>query len=376
MADPRDYRFMALALQLAGQGLYTTDPNPRVGCVLAKGDAVVATGFHCRAGAPHAEVLALEAAGPEARGSTAYVTLEPCCHVGRTPPCTNALIEAGIVRVVAATRDPHLRVAGKGFTQLRRAGIAVEVGVMADDALALNRGFFQRHMVGRPWVRCKMAMSLDGRTAMASGESRWITAGAARNDVQHWRARASAIATGVKTVLWDDPRLNQRLEGVDRQPLRVIFDPHLATPPTARVVAGPGKVLIFAAPDAMARANPLTAAGAEVMAVPATGPDQLDLAAALGELGRREINELHLEGGATLAGAFVAADLVDEWLLYIAPILLGSGARGAFALPELTRLDQAVGLHIADLRPVGGDWRLIAHRGPLATAQDLGLVDP
>ena len=351
---------MARALRLAQRGLYTTDPNPRVGCVLVNGDRIVGEGWHQRAGEGHAEVLALAAAGSQARNATAYITLEPCCHHGRTPPCTQALLAAGIRRVVSAIQDPNPQVAGQGLAELRAAGIETECGIMEQESRALNPGFIMRMTQRRPFVRCKLAMSLDGRTAMASGESQWITGEAARLDVQHWRARASAIMTGVGTILADDPALTVRLAGESlRQPLRVILDPELATTPSARTLKLDGQVVIFTAVTAADRRAPLVAAGAQIITAPRQGLG-FELTAVLSELARREINELHLECGATLAGAMLQAGLIDEMLIYLAPILLGDDALGLFHLPELRRMSERIPLEIVDVRAVGRDWRFTA----------------
>ncbi len=349
---------MARALRLARRGLFTTAPNPRVGCVLVKNQAIIGEGWHARAGEAHAEIDALAMAGDEARGATAYVTLEPCCHFGRTPPCTQALLAAGITRVVVAMEDPHGRVAGKGLAQLRAAGVAVECGVMEAEARALNPGFILRMTQGRPLVRCKLAMSLDGRTAMASGESQWITGAAAREDAQRLRARACAIMTGVGTILADDPSLNVRLAGeACRQPLRVILDPELETPAEARTLRLDGHVLIFTGITETAAFTPLLAAGAEIQTLPRRGRG-LDLEAVLRELARREINETHLECGATLAGAMLDARLLDELVIYMAPLIMGDGARGLFHLPGLTRMSERIALKIVDIRALGEDWRI------------------
>lgn len=355
-----DQQHMARALQLAARGLYTTDPNPRVGCVLVRDDEVVGEGWHQRAGEGHAEYIALQAAGPRAQGSTAYVTLEPCCHHGRTPPCTDALIEAGVTRVVAAMQDPNVRVAGGGLAQLHNAGIEVSCGLMEAEARALNPGFIRRMEEGRPHVRLKLAMSLDGRTALANGDSRWITGEDARQDVQTLRARSSAILTGINTVLADDPSLNVRLPDTRRQPLRVILDGDLRTPPTARLLGLPGEVLIFTTSDDPQRSAHLQANGARVVTV-AGSPDGLALDAVMRELALREMNEVHVECGATLAGALLEARLLDELVVYMAPSVLGDDARGLFRLPPLRQMEQRVGFHIAEVRAVGTDWRIIAH---------------
>ncbi len=368
MSSDLDHRFMARAIRLARQGLYTTHPNPRVGCVLVREGEILGEGYHRRAGEPHAERNALARAGERARGATAYVTLEPCCHHGRTPPCSEGLIEAGVSRVVAAMRDPNPRVAGQGFAQLREAGIAVEEGVMQAQAEALNPGFVKRMRQGLPFVRCKLAMSLDGRTAMASGESQWITSAAAREDVHRLRARSSAIVTGFGTVKADDPSMNVRLNpdqlGLDAdlhtpQPLRVVLDPQLETPPTATMLTLPGRVLIVCSDEVRLDAAPLEAAGAQVVTRPAEG-DRLDLRQVMAYLASQEINEVLLESGAVLAGAMLAEGLIDELVVYLAPHLMGSGARGLFNLPAIELMSQRIPLKITDLRQVGEDIRITA----------------
>lgn len=361
-----DFEYMSRALQLAERGLYTTDPNPRVGCVLVKDGAVVGEGWHVRAGEAHAEINALAQAGDRAHGATAYVTLEPCCHHGRTPPCSAALIEAGVTRVVAAMVDPNPQVAGQGLAQLRAAGIAVEHGVMAAQAEALNPGFVMRMRKGRPFVRAKLAMSLDGRTAMASGESKWITGAAARADVQRLRARSGAIITGIGTVLADDPSLTVRLDDAGaepaRQPLRVVLDPHLSLPPTARLLGLPGRTLVFTAVNDAAPRDQLVNAGAKVIRI--AGHDEgLDLHAMLETLAGEQINEALLETGATLSGAMLRAGLIDELVIYMAPHLMGDGARGLFHLPGLSEMKDRVALEIADIRAVGKDWRITCKVG-------------
>ena len=358
--DADDRRYMARALELAQRGLYTTDPNPRVGCVLVRGGEVVGEGWHERAGEPHAEVHALRAAGEAARGATAYVTLEPCCHHGRTPPCSLALIEAGVSRVVAAMEDPNPQVAGNGMAQLRAAGIEVRSGLLADQAEALNPGFVKRMRYGVPYLRCKLAMSLDGRTAMASGESKWITGEAARQDVHRLRARSSAIMTGIGTVLADDPSMNVRLEGeTGPEPLRVVLDPRLSTPESARMLALPGQTLIVTASDDSEQQSRLREAGAEVLYLP-DGPDTVDLPALMRALAERQVNEVLLETGATLSGAALRAGIIDELVVYMAPLLMGNGARGLFHLPGLETMAQRIALQIEDIRAVGQDWRIRA----------------
>lgn len=355
---------MARALELATRGLYTTDPNPRVGCVLVRDSHVLAEGWHEYAGGPHAEINALVKAGPSARGATAYVTLEPCCHRGRTGPCTEALIRAGVARVVAAMVDPNPQVAGKGLRALEANGIAVEHGLLEKEATELNIGFVSRMQRGRPFIRCKLAMSLDGRTAMASGESQWITGPAARQDVQRLRARSSAILTGIGTVLADDPALTVRRQGSEgsasvHQPLRVVLDPDLQISPQAKLLRLPGQTLIVTTKDSLRHKTDLVAAGVEILSLPGT-PSSIDLGALMSALRDREINEVLLESGATLSGAMLRAGLIDELVIYMAPVLLGSNARGLFQLPELHRMDQRIALTINDIRAVGEDWRITA----------------
>jgi diaminohydroxyphosphoribosylaminopyrimidine deaminase/5-amino-6-(5-phosphoribosylamino)uracil reductase len=348
---------MARALDLARLGLATTDPNPRVGCVIAAGERVVGEGWHRRAGEPHAEVFALQAAGEAARGATAYVTLEPCCHHGRTPPCADALVAAGIGRVVYAMRDPNPRVDGGGAARLAAAGVAVEGGVLEGEAMELNRGFASRMTRGRPWVAVKLAASLDGGTALPGGESRWITGEAARADVQRLRARSSAVMTGSGTVIADDPRLDVRLPGTERQPLRVVLDSRLRTPPGARILAPPGTALILCSEAEPGRAAALREAGAEVLAV-GSSAGGVDLAAALAALAARQVNELLVECGAGLAGALLSAGLADELLLYLAPTLLGRGARPLAELETPASLAGRLQFSIVESQDVGGDLLL------------------
>jgi diaminohydroxyphosphoribosylaminopyrimidine deaminase/5-amino-6-(5-phosphoribosylamino)uracil reductase len=349
---------MNRALELAQRGLWTTDPNPRVGCVIADGAQVIAEGWHERAGLPHAEAMALAAAGTRARGATAYVTLEPCSHRGRTPPCADALIAAGIRHVHYAVRDPNPRVSGGGGARLAAAGIEVAEGLLADQARALNAGFLSRMERGRPWLRLKLAASLDGGTALANGVSRWITGVEARADVQQFRARSSAVMTGVATILADDPRLDVRLPEATRQPLRVVLDSGLRMPPAARVAAPPGRLLVLTASSDPARRAALVHAGAALLDVPA-GKQGLDLHAAVRLLAEKEdVNELLVECGPTLAGALLVAGLVDEWLLYVAPVLLGKDTRPVAALPAISAMADRMEFSIADQRLVGGDLRL------------------
>lgn len=356
-----DHLFMARALQLAERGLDTTTPNPRVGCVLVKDGAIIGEGFHARAGGPHAEVEALRAAG-DARGATAYVTLEPCSHHGRTPPCADALIAAGVARVVAAMSDPNPKVAGSGIARLQAAGILAQCGLLEDAARELNLGFISRMTRGRPWVRVKIAASLDGGTALANGESQWITGDAARRDGHRWRARACAILTGSGTLLRDNPALTVREVSCERQPLRVIIDSRLETPPTARIFEGDAGVLIFYAEANATRQAALEKAGATLILCPGQA-GRVDLAAMLSELGARGVNELHVEAGARLNGALLDADLIDELLLYFAPCLLGGAARGLFDNAILTDLAARREVKIREMRAIGAlgaDWRVLA----------------
>ncbi|MGD2138034.1 MAG: bifunctional diaminohydroxyphosphoribosylaminopyrimidine deaminase/5-amino-6-(5-phosphoribosylamino)uracil reductase RibD [Gammaproteobacteria bacterium] len=359
-----DHQFMARALQLAARGLYTTDPNPRVGCVLVRNGQVLGEGWHERAGEAHAEIIALRQAGERAAGATAYVTLEPCCHHGRTPPCSQALIAAGVSRVIAAIQDPNPLVAGNGLAELQAAGILTASGLLADEAQRLNPGFVMRMRHGRPWVRCKLAMSLDGRTAMESGESRWITGEAARRDVHHLRARSSAILTGIGTVLADDPSLTVRLGGNDAvsflQPLRVIIDSRLRTPPTAKLLGLPGETLILTGSMDPQRVAMLSRPGVSVDTLPLDAAGRLDLRAVLRYLGDTGINEVHVECGAILNGALIADRLIDELVIYMAPHLMGDAGPGLFALPGLQHMAQRIRVSIQDVRAVGEDLRITA----------------
>jgi len=346
---------MAQALRLAGRGAYTTKPNPMVGCVLAQGEEVVGEGWHRRQGEAHAEVLALEAAGGRARGATAYVTLEPCAHTGHTGPCADALAAAGVARVVVAMRDPFPQVDGKGLERLQAAGIETACGLMEAQARELNVGFISRIERGRPWVRVKLAMSLDGRTALASGESKWITGEAARQDVHRWRARAGAILAGAGTILTDDPQLTVRL-GDDTPfvpPTRVVLDPGLATIARGRVREGDAPTLYLHAPDVKPPRD-MTASRA---AVPINN-GLLDLHAVLQALVERGVNEVHVETGATLAGALLSEGLVDELLLYVAPVLLGDSARPLFAGLRVADMAHRYRLHAAETRKIGEDLRI------------------
>ncbi len=368
-----DREHMRRAVTLARRGLYTTDPNPRVGCVIAHGPDVVGEGWHVRAGQAHAEVNALHDAGARARGATVYVSQEPCCHTGRTGPCTEVLIEAGVARVVAAMVDPNPVVSGRGLSRLREAGIETRVGVREEEARALNPGFAMRMRRGRPWVRIKMAMSLDGRTALATGESRWITGTEARHDVHRLRARSSAMLTGIGTLLADDPALTPRLSdfGEDCEvetPLKVVLDSSLRTPPGSNILSPPGRCLIVHREAHPSRSAALEREGAELLRLPGAGGG-VDPGALLEILGEREINEVTVECGPTLAGALVAAELADELVIYLAPLLLGDSARGLFTLPGITHMDERTPLEILAIDPVGRDWRVRARRAPRSARQ-------
>jgi len=354
---------MARAMLLAARGLNGTPPNPRVGCVIAQGETVVGEGWHRQAGEPHAEVYALQAAGDQARGATAYVTLEPCCHQGRTPPCTEALQKAGIRRVVYAAQDPNPQVNGGGEAALRAAGIEVGSGLLAAESERLNAGFFMRMRRGRPLVRCKIAVSLDGRTALADGRSQWITAEPARLDVQRLRAQSSAVLTGIGTVLADDPLLTVRsgaedrqTDEVNRQPLRVILDSSFRTPPEARLLSVPGEVLIFGAGSAE-RKVALEGRGARVEVLASTD-GRVSLAAVMQRLAGLQINELLVEAGPVLNGALLAAGLVDELIVYQAAHVLGSTARGMFELLPLQAMNERPTFELLEVRRVGTDLRL------------------
>ncbi|WP_432724168.1 bifunctional diaminohydroxyphosphoribosylaminopyrimidine deaminase/5-amino-6-(5-phosphoribosylamino)uracil reductase RibD [Jeongeupia wiesaeckerbachi] len=352
----QDRIHMQHALRLAARGLYTTTPNPRVGCVIVRDGVVIGEGWHVRAGEPHAEVHAVRAAGDAAHGATAYVTLEPCSHHGRTPPCADALIKAGVARVVAAMTDPNPQVAGRGLARLAAAGIETASGVLEAEARELNIGFISRMLRGRPWTRIKLAASLDGRIALDDGQSKWITGAAARADVQRWRARSCALLTSVDTVLADDAQLTVRDFAVERQPLRVVVDSRLRMPADAALLRSRG-VLVAAAIEAHAAPHgraALEAAGAEVVLLP--GEDgRVDLPALLDLLGQRGINELTVEAGGVLAGSLLQAGLVDELLLYQAPVLIGKGkAMADFALATLS---ERYAPRVIERRSVGDDLR-------------------
>ena len=352
-----EYEYMAQALRLAEMGLYTASPNPRVGCVIARDGKIVGEGWHERAGEAHAEIHALRAAGDAARGATAYVTLEPCSHFGRTPPCAQALIDAGVARVVVAMNDPNPLVAGEGLAMLENAGIRTAVGLLENQARELNIGFVYRMTCGRPWVRLKIAASLDGKTALNNGVSKWITGEEARRDVHRLRARSCAVLTGIGTVLADNPQLDVRAVETTRQPLRIVLDSQLRMPPTARMLSE-GSTLIITGNHDHETMDKIWKAGANVLILPLKG-GRIDLEQMLDELGKREINELTVEAGHTLSGALLHAGLVDEMMIYQAPLLLGDKARGMFDMPELTALP-GLELRIKDVVMLGRDMRIRA----------------
>ncbi|HKB72693.1 MAG TPA: bifunctional diaminohydroxyphosphoribosylaminopyrimidine deaminase/5-amino-6-(5-phosphoribosylamino)uracil reductase RibD [Burkholderiales bacterium] len=358
MVAAADHEFMGQALELAGRGLYTTTPNPRVGCVIARDGVLVGSGWHEKAGLAHAEVLALKEAGDRARGATLYVNLEPCSHHGRTPPCVDAIVAAGIKRVIAAMQDPNPKVAGSGFARLRAAGIGIERGLKEDEARELNIGFIARMTRGRPWVRMKIAASLDGRTALANGKSRWITGEPARADGHRWRARACAILTGFGTVRDDDPQLNVRGVDTPRQPLKIVVDSKFETSPSARLLKE-GKTLVVGAVNDAKRIASLKGAGAEVVIIPNDG-GKVELFRLMEELARRELNEIHVEAGTKLNGSLLQAGVVDELLVYLAPRVIGDSGRGMFGLPELTDLSQTTALKIREVERIGEDLRIVA----------------
>ncbi|NNJ91236.1 MAG: bifunctional diaminohydroxyphosphoribosylaminopyrimidine deaminase/5-amino-6-(5-phosphoribosylamino)uracil reductase RibD [Gammaproteobacteria bacterium] len=362
-----DYRFMAQAIKLAKKGWYSTHPNPRVGCVIVKNGKIIGEGFHRKAGELHAERNALADCAEDPIGATAYVTLEPCCHHGKTPPCTEGLIEAGIAEVVIAMQDPNPLVAGQGIEKLEKAGITVRAGLLEQQAVALNPGFIKRMSEKRPYVRCKLACSLDGRTAMVSGESVWISSEHSRRDVQLLRAESSAIVTGVGTVLADNPSLNVRLNHQDLslddglevlQPLRVILDAKLQTPVDAKMLSLTGEILIFCSHQASADAGRYSQENISVMAVDSDN-EQLSLGQVLQVLAEKQVNEVLLETGATLAGSAIQAGLIDELIIYQAPHLMGHEARGLVNLQGLEKMSDRVELNLMDERSIGNDRRLV-----------------
>ena len=361
------YHYMAYAIKLAHKGVYTTHPNPRVGCVIVKDKKIIGEGYHQRAGQPHAEVLALGNAGSDANGATAYVTLEPCSHTGKTPPCADTLIKSGLSCVIIAMQDPNPLVSGNGINKLREAGIEVLVGIMEQQALELNKGFVKRMQQGLPWVRVKMAMSLDGRTAMASGESQWITASDARIDVQKYRAKADAILTGQGTLVADNPSLNVRLNANDlgikgeiRQPVRVVLDQDLQMSAQAKMLTLNGDTWVYTCTHNQHKKQLLEQHGAKVIESVADENNFLELKTVLKDLAKREINEVHVEAGQTLTGALLGEGLVDELVIYMAPALMGSDAKGLFYLPSLQAMKDRIHLEIKDIRAIGRDWRIIA----------------
>jgi diaminohydroxyphosphoribosylaminopyrimidine deaminase/5-amino-6-(5-phosphoribosylamino)uracil reductase len=355
---------MARALALTEHGRDTSTPNPNVGCVLVKEGRIIGEGWHARAGEPHAELAALANASESARGATVYVTLEPCAHHGRTGPCADKLIEVGVARVVAALQDPFPEVNGRGLERLRAAGIAAEVGLLEAQAREVHRGFLSRVTRGRPWMRIKAAASIDGRTAMASGESRWITGEAARRDVHALRARSCAMLTGIGTVAHDDPQLTVRDMPCERQPRRAVVDSRLDLPTRARILHG-GGALVFTLSQDRAKRSALEAAGAEIVEVPhdPARSGKTDLAAVARLLGARGFNEVTVETGAKLNGSLIAAGVIDEIVLYVAPRILGDGAHGLFSLPGLEHLKDAIAVRIAEVRSIGEDLRLTLRLG-------------
>jgi diaminohydroxyphosphoribosylaminopyrimidine deaminase/5-amino-6-(5-phosphoribosylamino)uracil reductase len=356
ISPEQDATYMARALKLAEKGRYTTDPNPRVGCVLVKDGKVIAEGWHVKAGLGHAEVNALSQA-EDAKGAIAYVTLEPCSHIGKTGPCCEALIEAGIDRVVVAMQDPNPLVAGRGIQKMQDAGLQVDCGILQADAEELNKGFIKRMTTGLPFVRSKMAISLDGRTAMASGESKWITSAESRADVQRLRAASSAVLTGINTVLADDPSLNVRLDGAVAQPIRVILDSDLKMPLNSKMQSLSGESWILTCSTDKQKRSALEKTGFKVFQLDGD-KGRLDLNAAIVLLGQQQINNVLVEAGAILNGALLNANLVDEWLVYMAPCVLGDQGRGLFHLPEMQKMADKKQLNMTAVRQVGADLKL------------------
>ena len=351
-----DHECMALALVLAAKGINSTHPNPRVGCVVAKEQKILGTGWHGVAGGPHAEVLALQAAGADTKGATAYVTLEPCNHHGRTPPCVDALLGSGVDRVVMAIQDPNKRVQGAGYQRLAEAGIKVECGLMASAAEELNTGFLMRMRKARPWVRVKVACSLDGRTALKNGESHWISSACSRQDVQAWRARSSAVLTGIGTVLADNPALTARIQDPPLQPLRVVVDTDWRTPLNCRLLEAPASTLIAGSGEKSIPAG-LKESGVGLLPLP-LADGKIDLSALMQALAEREMNEVQVEAGATLCGALLKHDLVDEVLLYQSPVLLGEGGPGLFSIGVLESMNDRAHLEVIESTRMGEDFRL------------------
>ncbi len=367
-----DQNYMARAIQLAKKGHFTTHPNPRVGCVIVKNNQIIGEGYHLVAGQPHAEVNALSSVKPTnaslIENATAYVTLEPCSHIGKTPPCADALVNSGVKRVVVAMLDPNPQVSGRGVKTLLDANIDVSVGILEEQSRALNPGFIKRMEKNRPFIRVKMAMSLDGKTAMSSGESQWITGSEARQDVQRLRAQSDAILTGTGTVIDDDPSLNVRLKPIDlgfeedqfescRQPLRVVLDSHLRIQSSAKMLCLPGDTLIYTCNGDNDKIKELSQSGAEVKVLTTS---HISLHDVVSDLAAREINEVHVEAGATLCGALLSEQLVDEIIIYMAPTILGGDAKSLFNLPALQLIKDKIDLDIKDIRAIGKDWRITA----------------
>lgn len=357
---PEDHLYMTQALRLAEQGMYTSMPNPRVGCVIVNDGTVVGEGAHIKTGTPHAEVHALKQAEGKTKGATVYVTLEPCSHHGRTPPCTEALVNSGIIKVVIAMQDPNPLVAGKGIAHLEAAGMIVLTGLAQQQAQALNVGFISRMATQLPLVRSKIAASLDGKTALSNGESQWITGTAARADVQHWRARSCAILTGIGTILSDNPSLTVREQAIERQPMSVIVDSQLRVPLNAKVLQNP-EVLIAFATDVDHKAEQLAGKGVSLLCIP-NDEGKVCLETLLKHLASNEVNELMVEGGEGLNGALMSLQLIDELIIYYAPKLMGTDGKGMFGLPALTSMDGVVGLDVTEVRQFGQDIRILARR--------------
>lgn len=354
----QDYTFMARALFLARKGIYTSKPNPRVGCILVKNNAIIAEGWHRRAGQRHAEIEALKRT-ENAQDATAYVTLEPCSHDGKTAPCATALIKAGVARVVIAMQDPNPLVAGKGIILLEQAGINVSCGTLETEAKQLNKGFIARMINAKPYVTSKLAMSLDGRTAMSSGASKWITSTAARQDVQKLRAASCAVLTGIETVLADDPSMNVRMDNVDvKQPICVILDSSLRMPVSAGLLALKRRVIILTCSTEQQKIDALQQAGAEVYYLDADANQRLDLQKVLTFLAQQEINNVLIEAGSVLNGAMMQQGLIDECIVYMAPSILGDNARGLFAMPNVSKITDKIQLQLIDMRKIGVDIRL------------------
>lgn len=359
MFSPTDYVFMSTALRLAERGLYSTTPNPRVGCVIVRNEQIIGSGWHERAGQPHAEINALNIAGEAARGATAYVTLEPCGHYGRTPPCANALIDAGVAKVVIAMEDPNPLMSGRGYVLLQQAGITVQTGLLQAQAHALNVGFASRMLYKKPWIRLKVAASLDGKTALNNGTSQWITGEAARRDGHRWRARSCAIMTGMGTIKSDNPQLTVRHIQTSRQPKKVVVDGHLTIPLEAKLLQSEDVIIFTANTERQEKKSALSKLGARVVVLP-NAEGSVDLEKMMTMLADFEMNEILVEAGSGLNGALVNAGLVDEMIIYLAPHLLGENAQGMIRLPEIASLEYKKTLAIQDLRMVGQDIRIIA----------------